>query len=73
MKVIFMKPKKAALSILKGVFENTDYHEWIGPRFFDIWGYPRKNKLKTCSGVESQRIFESAENLYDKVKEEATA
>lgn len=73
MKVIFMKPKKAALSILKGVFENTDYHEWIGPRFFDIWGYPRKSKLKTCSGVESQRIFESAENLYDKVKEEATA
>ena len=63
-----MKPKKAALSILMGVFEKTGYHEWIGPRIFNIWGYPRKSRLKTCPDSESQKIFESAESIYVQIK-----
>ncbi len=64
MKVIFMKPKKAALCILKGVFETTDYHHWIGPKLFNIWGFPKNKPLKTCSIKESKQIFIEGEKIY---------
>ena len=65
MKIIFMKPTVASLSILKGLFEDTEYHTWIGPRIFDVWGFPRKKKLSTCSIDESQRIAEIAQEVYE--------
>ena len=68
MKVIFMKPKKASLSVLYGVFEKTNYHEWIGPRLFDIWGLPKVSKLQTCNVEESRIIAENAERIYFKQK-----
>ena len=37
MKVIFMSPEKAALSIVKGFFAPTEYHTWYGPRLFNVW------------------------------------
>ncbi len=46
MKIIFPSPKKAALCLLQGVFEDCAYAEWIGPRLFDVWGKPKKKKLK---------------------------
>lgn len=58
MKVVFMRPKSAALSILAGVFEKTEYCRWIGPRFFDIWGLPKNRLLKTCDERERERIAE---------------
>lgn len=64
MKLIFMKPKKASLSILFGVFDNTGYKEWIGPRIFDVWGLPNKKKLSTVSDKESSFIAEAAEKIY---------
>ncbi len=64
MKIIFMKPKRAALSILKGVFQPTEYHTWIGPRWFDVWGLPKHKRLKTCSTDESRQIFITAEDIY---------
>ncbi len=64
MKVIFMKPRKACLSVLRGLFESTSYGEWIGPSVFDVWGYPRKRMLKTCPPDEARRIFETAEKIY---------
>jgi len=67
MKVIFMKPEKAVLSVLKGCFENTEYHYWIGPRFFDVWGMPKKKKLTTCSSEESKKIGKAAEEIYTKL------
>ena len=69
MKIIFMKPEKAALSILKGVFEPSGYHEWIGPRVFDVWGLPNKKKLKTCSQNESEQIGKIAEEIYKKLRQ----
>lgn len=63
MKIIFMKPDIAALSILKGVFEKTEMCEWIGPRYFNIWGYPEKKELKTAKENEIEEIFENAEKL----------
>lgn len=67
MKVIFMKPKKACLSILKGVFDKTDMCEWIGPRFFDVWGLPGKKKLKTCTNRELELIFMTAEKIHSEI------
>lgn len=64
MKMIFISNKKASLNIIKGVFDKTDYMEWIGPSASNIWGYPKKKKLKTCSKEESAKIFETAENIY---------
>jgi hypothetical protein len=47
MKLIFHSPKKASLSIIKGVFEKTNDNEWIGPRALFHWvGYPKKCKIK---------------------------
>ena len=64
MKMIFISNKKASLNIIKGVFDKTDYMEWIGPSASNIWGYPKKKKLKTCSKEESAKIFDTAENIY---------
>ena len=52
MKIIFPHPRRACLSVLLGVFENTQGSEWIGPRFFNIWGIPKKKKLRTVKSEE---------------------
>lgn len=70
MKVIFMKPKKAALCVLKGLFDNTGCNFWIGPQWFDIWGTPKKKTLKTASRKERQEIAARAEQIYQDVKTE---
>ncbi|MBO5041944.1 MAG: SDR family NAD(P)-dependent oxidoreductase [Clostridia bacterium] len=64
MKIIFMKPRKACLSILKGVFEPCSECEWIGPRFFGVWGLPAKTRLQTVSPEEQRFIGEAAQSIY---------
>ncbi len=68
MKLIFTSNQKAALNIVKAVFDKTDYMEWIGPRLFNIWGYPKKKKFKTCSEPESKKIYELAENIINNIE-----
>jgi len=68
MKVLFMRPKKACLSTLYGVFEPCRNGEWIGPRWFNVWGYPKHKRLKTASAEEQQHIFECAEAVYRRVR-----
>ena len=68
MKVIFMKPKKAALSILYGLFADVPSASWIGPRLFDVWGLPRVKKLCTAGSEEKGKIIKTAEKIYDEVK-----
>lgn len=63
-RLFFPAPEKACLNIISAIFNSTEYHEWIGPKLFNIWGYPIKRKLSTCSAVESNKIFEIAENIY---------
>lgn len=63
MKVIFMRPAKAALSIIKGLFDDCGYLEWIGPRWFDIWGLPQKRALKTILPDECKTIGKLAEEI----------
>ena len=69
MKVIFMKPKRAALSILAGVFEQTGAFEWIGPKFFRVWGLPKKERLNTCKSDELAKILEISEQIYANLEE----
>ena len=64
MKLIFMKPKKAALSIFEGLFTPTAAGEWIGPRLFNVWGKPKKQGLKTISRKEQDRLAEYANALF---------
>jgi short-subunit dehydrogenase len=68
-KLIFPSPKKAALNIVYSIFNPCEYKYWIGPRFFNIWGYPKKKKLHTCDNKESSKIFEIAQDGYYKLKE----
>lgn len=64
MKVIFMRPRKACLSILRGVFEPCGTCEWIGPRYFGVWGKPKKKLLKTCPEKERDFIGKAADKIY---------
>ena len=68
MKIIFMRREKAALSILKGVFDSTKPYEWIGPRLFNVWGLPTQKPLKTATAEEIDFIFNEAQRIYEEVK-----
>lgn len=70
MKVIFISPKVASLSLVKGVFDNCDYNMWIGPKYFDIWGFPKKKKLSTCTLMESELIGNVAEKIYQEISKD---
>lgn len=47
MRLVFHSSKKASLSVIKGIFINTNENEWIGPRgLFHMSGYPKHLKLR---------------------------
>ena len=71
MKIIFMHPRRAALSLLLGVFASPDPKapEWIGPRLFNVWGMPSVKTLRTASADERDRIFAAAERIYEGLTE----
>lgn len=49
MKIIFMNPYKASLSVIYSIFNETTMDEWISPNgLFMLWGYPTKKKIKSC-------------------------
>ena len=66
-KLFFPKPEKACLSIVSGVFKNTNQNEWIGPKIFNIWGYPKIQKINTASEQETIDIFNTAEKIYSEI------
>lgn len=68
MKVIFMRPRKACLSVLQGVFDSCGDAEWIGPRWFGVWGFPRKSDLRTASLDERRQIGERAEQMMKELE-----
>lgn len=67
-KIFFISPKKASFNIIKSIFENTKENQWIGPKYFNIWGYPNKKKLNTCNNEEKQKIYNIAQQIYNKLK-----
>ena len=71
MKMVFNSPKKSSLCVIKGLFEDLNYNEWIGPKYFGVWGKPKKSSLKQISNEEILQIFQDAEenyNLIEKIK-----
>ena len=64
-KLFFPKPEKACLSIISGVFNDTNSYEWIGPKKHNIWGYPKLQKLKTFTKNEAEKIYIEAEKIYN--------
>ncbi|MBR2347086.1 MAG: SDR family NAD(P)-dependent oxidoreductase [Clostridia bacterium] len=67
MRVIFMRPRKACLSILCGMLCESESGEWIGPRVFDVWGLPSKKILSTCPPDEAAVITKRAESIYSEL------
>jgi NAD(P)-dependent dehydrogenase (short-subunit alcohol dehydrogenase family) len=70
MKLIFMSPRRACLSVVRGVFEPCGKNEWIGPRAFDIWGAPTKRALHSVSEQEYASISRTATRIYGELSEE---
>ena len=64
-KTFFPNTQQASLSLIKGLFENTNNLEWIGPKIFNVWGKTKKLKLKTCKENEIGEIFKFAEETYN--------
>ena len=63
MKVIFMRPRRAVLSLLAGVLTPCEEDEWIGPRLFDIWGLPKRSRL-SFEAWEKDAIPRIADEVY---------
>ena len=63
MKVIFMRPRRAVLSLLSGVLTPCGEDEWIGPRLFDIWGLPKRSRL-SFEAREKDAIPRIADEVY---------
>ncbi len=66
MKVIFMSPKKASLSIVMGAFLSLKNDELVAPRgFLHSWGYPKAIKFRKSlsRSLERKRLKE----IYDKL------
>lgn len=70
MKVIFMSPRRASLSILAAMVQDAEKNEWFGPRLFDVWGLPKKKLLKTCSADEAAQICGEAERIVANLKDQ---
>ena len=65
MKLIFMKPKCACLSIVQGLFTTPKPFYWLGPRYFSIWGLPKISKLSSANEREILFIKNTAEKIYN--------
>lgn len=65
MRLVFMSPKKAARCVLEGVFASTDEGEWIGPRFFGVWGAPRRSKVGGYTPEEADTVISAANELLE--------
>ena len=67
-KLIFLNPKKGALPIIEGVFnEKINYSYWIGPKIFGIWGKPKIYKLndKILNDLNIQFIYNLTNNILE--------
>ena len=67
MRVIFMRPRRACLSILCGLFTPCAENQWIGPRIFNVWGLPKLQYLNSCPPAESSAIASRAEAVMESV------
>lgn len=67
-RLLFPRPRSAAKVILAGIDKNTNYLEWISPKFFTIWGGPIIKKIKDVNDEEILKIHEIGESIYNELK-----
>lgn len=65
MKIIFMKPKIASLSIIYAMGHDAFPLSWVGPSLFGIWGKPKISRLKEISQEEYSVIRSVAKKNND--------
>ena len=65
MNLILLPPKKASLTEVASVIAKTDNFEWISPSTFNIWGYPKKTRLKIkhFKPLEIKECYEKIEEI----------
>ena len=67
MRWIFPSNEVASLSIVRGLFVEPKYDEWVGPKSgpknFKAWGLPAIYKLPAATAEERAKIFNLAESL----------
>ena len=68
MKIIFMHPRSASLSIIAAMFSDISAHEWVGPRIFGIWGKPKVQGLKRISEKERSIILGECKKIAENIK-----
>ncbi len=64
MKLLFMSPRRASLSILQGLYTDCRQNEWIGPWLWRIWGLPKRSRFTNISAAEAARMTAVAQELY---------
>lgn len=69
MNLIFMKPSKACLSLLKGAeIDNINKNFWVGPHgFLNFWGYPKIYKLR--KDLMNKEIIEKIYSLTNEIND----
>lgn len=68
-KLVFPSPKNACKSIIEGTKNECNFGEWIGPKLCNIWGKPKKQKLKIPKNDEDKKMFKIAEKIYKKISD----
>ena len=68
MKVIFMKTKRASLSVISAMADVHVQDSWTGPSLFGIWGLPKRVKLKSISAAEREHILSTARKVIEKTE-----
>ncbi len=63
MKILFPKAEVAALNIVRGLFVDINYDEWVGPKVAKIWGAPTVAKLPVATTEERAKVSNLAENI----------
>ena len=64
MKLLFMSPKAAVKNLVAGMTADCGSYEWVGPRFFDVWGGPCKRRLGGFSAAEKDLIRRRSAELF---------
>ena len=70
MKILFMKPRHACLSIYYALFCTPHDGFWIGPSLFDIWGQPDVKELHSCDAEECRFISDTTEEILEKLEKD---
>lgn len=63
MKILFPSPKKACRSVLTALNERCEFMQWVGPHIFNVYGKPKKQKLK-YKQAEYDKIIKEIEKRF---------